>query len=398
MKILHTVESYLPLRHGMSEVVRQISEYLAQSGHDVSVATSYHPARARQHIGGVRIFQFNISGRMATGIVGDVDKYMEFLLDSDFDVIVNFAAQQWATDLALPLLDQLKARKVLVPTGFSGLGDPSFDQYFQSMLEWLPKYDACIYLSKTSKDYLWSKSYGIEHNAVIIPNGASADEFAAIKVNPIRGKIGVAEQSVLILHVAGYLSFDKGQLDAVRIVDSCRCANSALLIVCPDFDQPLWKIRNLRRLYIRLILLARMALNFFKQTKLICLSLDRRQTVASFIEADLFLFPSRIECSPLVLFEAAASRTPFLSTAVGNAVELAQLLGSGMIMPSSTKGARDRYVVPDIKKAALILRKLLSNGSLLSAMAERGYSAWKAGFTWESIAARYEMLYLRIIS
>ena len=46
MKILHTVESYLPARHGMSEVVRQVSERLVAKGHEVTVATSTPSARA----------------------------------------------------------------------------------------------------------------------------------------------------------------------------------------------------------------------------------------------------------------------------------------------------------------------------------------------------------------
>jgi L-malate glycosyltransferase len=47
-----------------------------------------------------------------------------------------------------------------------------------------------------------------------------------------------------------------------------------------------------------------------------------RETVAAYQAADLFLFPSDIERSPVVLFEAMASRTPFLTTAVGNAEEI----------------------------------------------------------------------------
>ena len=45
MKIVHTVESYLPAHHGMAEVVRQLSEGLVQLGHDVVILTSFHPER-----------------------------------------------------------------------------------------------------------------------------------------------------------------------------------------------------------------------------------------------------------------------------------------------------------------------------------------------------------------
>jgi glycosyltransferase involved in cell wall biosynthesis len=51
-------------------------------------------------------------------------------------------------------------------------------------------------------------------------------------------------------------------------------------------------------------------------------SLSRIETLAAYHQADLFLFPSNIECSPLVLFESIASKTPFLTTDVGNAKEI----------------------------------------------------------------------------
>ncbi|WP_094584261.1 glycosyltransferase [Synechococcus sp. BO 8801] len=104
MKILHTVESYLPARHGMSEVVRQISERLVARGHDVTVATRSDPARTGDSIEGVKVRGFDVQGKSAVGVWGDVSGYQRYLLGSDADVIVNFAAQQWATDLMLPLL------------------------------------------------------------------------------------------------------------------------------------------------------------------------------------------------------------------------------------------------------------------------------------------------------
>jgi len=64
MKILHTVESYLPSRHGMQEVVTQLSEKLVLMGHDVTVATSYDENRKSNIINGVKIADFNIKGNL----------------------------------------------------------------------------------------------------------------------------------------------------------------------------------------------------------------------------------------------------------------------------------------------------------------------------------------------
>ena len=58
---------------------------------------------------------------MHRGFSGEVERYKKFLLESDFDIIMNYTAQQWTTDLTFPFLAKISAKKVLVPCGFSGL-------------------------------------------------------------------------------------------------------------------------------------------------------------------------------------------------------------------------------------------------------------------------------------
>ena len=48
-------------------------------------------------------------------------------------------------------------------------------------------------------------------------------------------------------------------------------------------------------------------------------NLPREKVVDAFFEADLFVFASKVEYSPLVLFESAAAGTPFLTVPAGNA-------------------------------------------------------------------------------
>ena len=98
MRILHTVEQYYPVVGGMAEVVKQLSERLVRMGHEVTVATSALPERRQRIVGGVNIEEFPLSGNWTRGVSGDVIQYIEFLQCSDFDIVTNFAAQQWATD------------------------------------------------------------------------------------------------------------------------------------------------------------------------------------------------------------------------------------------------------------------------------------------------------------
>lgn len=413
MKILHTVESYLPARHGMSEVVRQISEGLVSLGHEVLVATSINPDRASEFINGVRICSFNIKGKSSLGIVGNIKAYQQFLLDFDGDIIVNFAAQQWATDLALPILNQLKAKKIFVPTGFSGLKDNIYSRYYEKMPQWLNLYDACVFLSCTYQDIAFARECIPSDKIVIIPNGASSKEFSSKDHLDIRTQLQIPSSHQVLIHVAGYISVDKGQLEAIKIFNKAEMRNATLVLVSPGFASrnylfslsPLTIIgvfydlirgRGLRRLLypIRLILeKQRLAFtNKRKSKQIIMKSLTRLETVSLFMQSDLFLFPSKTECSPLVLFEACASATPFLVTDVGNSKEIIRWTRGGELL-STVSRASGSSLQLDINESAKHLDRIISDGQLKLTMSSKAHAAWRSYFTWEDITKQYERLY-----
>ena len=53
------------------------------------------------------------------GIVGEVDRYRRFVLDGQWDIVMTYAAQQWTMDALLPIVEQIRAARVLAPCGFS---------------------------------------------------------------------------------------------------------------------------------------------------------------------------------------------------------------------------------------------------------------------------------------
>ena len=417
MKILHTVESYLPARHGMSEVVRQISERLVQRGHQVTVATSKDQQRHDNQIEGVEIRSFDVHGKSAIGVWGDVSGYQNFLLDFNPDIIVNFAAQQWATDLTLPLLSRLKARKVFVPTGFSALADPMFRNYFSAMGEWMRSYDACVFLSDSYRDIDFARSAGIESIA-IIPNGAAAEEFNRLKDSGLRERLGIPADHQLILHVAGYLSVAKGQAEAVEIFSRSSLSKATLLLVCPDFSKAATKALTpkqiLKGLYhmargkglrgiafptqLQLLRRFRRKRNRANDRQILGVSLSREDTISAFLDTDLLLFPSWIECSPLVIFEASAARTPFLVTDVGNASEIIRWTGGGRLLPGVRSNDREGSVQAELGAGALCLDDLMADQQVREQMATSAHEAWLRHFTWSRIAEQYEQLYRTLLA
>ncbi len=400
----------------MSEVVRQISERLVAKGHEVTVATGFYAQRNSPMIDGVRVESFSVFGKSATGVYGDISGYQRFILEFLPDVIVNFAAQQWATDLVFPLLENLRAKKVFVPTGFSALGNPAFRSYFESMRKWVHAYDAGVFLSEDYRDIQFAKDCGFDRIAYI-PNGAAEEEFESRYAGHLRAELGIPKNDFLVIHVAGYLSIAKGQMEAVQIFSESAIKNATLLLVCPNFAegfaQSLKPRQILRAIYhilrgrglraFQLPLRLKLAIKRYerknrvlgRQIKLV--SLPRVKTVEAFQNAQLLLFPSWIECSPIVLFEAAASRAPFLVTDVGNAREIIKWTSGGRILPGVKMDDEEGSMVANVQAGASMLNNLHASVALRETMAHAAHAAWMSYFTWGKIASKYEELYTALL-
>lgn len=389
LKILHTVESYYPSLGGMQEVVRQLSERLVKLGQEVTVATSENTLRKETSINGVQIQSFNIKGNFVRGLEGETDRYRQFLLDSEFDVITNFAAQQWATDIALPLLKNIKAKKVFVPTGFSGFYLPEYKQYFDEMKDWMKQYDMNVFLSNDYRDINFAKANGIIKNT-LIPNGAGEDEFLSSNSVDIRKKLGIASDAFLILHVGSYSGI-KGHSEACQIFLRSKIDNAVLLLVGNSnkvFEERYWYKVKLPLLLKR---------KHGKNKKIIITStLTRQETVAAYQSANLFLFPSNIECSPIVLFECMASKTPFLTTDVGNSKEIIEWSKGGLLLPTTIdeKGYSHAVIPSSVK----LLEELYADKVRRISLSDNGFNSWKHHFTWELITEKYLSLYKTLVN
>ena len=350
MKILHTVKQYHPSDGGMYEVVRQLSEKLVGLGHNVTVATTKLPNGYKPNLNGVKIVEFTINGNFVSGILGEVKRYQDFLINSNFDIITNFAAQQTLTDAMLPILDKIKAKKVFVPTGFAAFHVNEYQEYYKKMGDWLKKFDASVFLSNDYKDINYARENKAK-NVTMIPNGASVDEFSKKSDINIRKKLSISEDDFLILHVGAHTG-QKGHKEAIKMFSSADIKNTTFLIIgnegscikiCKKQELTLNKSKRYR----------------VEKKQLLVQQLNREETVLAFLTANLFLFPSNIECSPIVLFEAMASKTPFLATDVGNIKEIIGWSNGGLLLPTIKGVGLDSslksYIKRFIKKILLSL-------------------------------------------
>jgi glycosyltransferase involved in cell wall biosynthesis len=124
-------------------------------------------------------------------------------------------------------------------------------------------------------------------------------------------------------------------------------------------------------------------------------NLTREQTISAYLASDLFLFPSNIECSPLVLFECMASKTPFLTTNVGNSQEIIAWSNAGELLP--TKNLKNGLSIANIKHSAVCLENIYAQPDLRESMKKNGFDAFNEKFSWKKISNAYEELYTSMI-
>jgi len=392
MKILHTVEFYHPSKGGAQEVVKQLSERLVDLGHDVTVATTKINERKKSVVNGVKLVDFEISGNFGKGIKGsntELERYKKLVTSDDFDIVMTYAAQQWTVDVFLQVMDKVKAKKVFVPCGFSGLYEGTYKEYFQKMPVWLERYDRCVYLSEDYRDINFARDRGIKNDEVI-PNGAGKNEFGQPPKLDIRQKLGIKPDDFMILTVGSHTGM-KGHSEAVEILYNANISNAVLVINANSFGGGCTDQCRRAESHSRFN-----PKRWLHSKKIVNVDLPRNELIAAYFASDLFLFPSNLECSPLVLFEAVASGTPFLASEVGNSKEIVIWTGGGMLIP--TELDQRGFGKVDIQAGSKLLTDLYKDKKTRIRLGKQGRQKWLKRFTWEKICRDYEKLYKQVLA
>lgn len=397
MKLLFCCENYPPSIGGVQEVVRQIAERMAVKGHAVTVATGMHPTReADVMANGVRIVSFQISGGLVQGMHGTISNYQRFVVGGGFDAIMIKAAQQWSFDALIPVLSEITSRKVFIPCGFSGFHQPSYQNYFRQMPAWMAKFDALVFYASDYQDIRLARKHGLR-GIEILPNGADEREFSDTIAYGFRTEFGVGEDDLLLLTV-GSINGAKGHWEVARAFELAQLKRPATLII--NGNRPRRSKKGVAWQFIRECLQGRIPLSTLVRRinsrhgagkRIILCDMPRSVLVNSFKASDLFVFASSVEYSPLVLFEAIAAGTPFLSVPAGNAAEIARWTGGGVICKATCSSTGK--VQTDPKQLALAMAALLSDPEQLVHLGQSGRLAFtNGGFSWASIAERYESI------
>lgn len=358
MNLLLTCGLYHPSVGGAEEVCRRIAESMVERGHDVAVATARDPRRTSGELEGVRLIEFDIAGNWANGIEGDAEPYRQLLLGGGFDLTFHYAAQIWTTDLMLPLLGRLPAPAVLAPCGYSGLHNPEFARYFARLGRVLPGFAAVVHHSAHYQDAAYAADANVPR-CTVIPNGVDVDGGAAAG-QEFRSAYGLGNHP-LVLHVGNHTG-SKGHDLAIAAFRAAAPADARLAIIGDAFPGGC----------------AEACRQTGDSRVLVLEGLPRERVLQAFAAADVFLFPSRVECAPLVILEAMAAGLPWISSAVGNVREL--------------RGG----VVCDDPDIASTLRDLLADSARRNELGAAGRAAAREHHDWRRVLDSYEDLFHRV--
>jgi glycosyltransferase involved in cell wall biosynthesis len=217
------------------------------------------------------------------------------------------------------------------------------------------------------------KAFGDQHGITaysIIPNGADEGEFSSPQIG-FREKFGINTKYLLICVANFYRS--KGQDLVVNVFKRLNRDDVTLILIGnPVQDRNIWR----QRYYLEMRLKSMMSSNIN-----ILEDITREWVVSAYKEADIFVFGSQIECSPLVIQEAMAAGIPFVSTHCGDVSDY----------------ERFGDVVAGEDEMVERLNHLLDADELRSRMGTEAKNYWREHHTWDIIATQYEDMYKKLI-
>ena len=369
--ILVCCELFDPSIGGVQKVVKEIANNFIKLGNKVTIVTSRYDKKlpkVENYKKNLKIIRYKIKGNAIRGIIGEVKKYQKFIIESQFDYIFTYAAQQWTFDCIIPIIDRLKNKNIyFAPCGFSNLYDLRYFNYYKSIEKYLKKFNTNILHTNSYRDALFLKKKKV-YNKVLIPN-AAGDEFFYKSQIDIFKKLNIKKKELNFLNISNY-RFAKGQDISIIIFFLLFTKKKMNFVFIGDHKSS--------EIYFWYLKLLKKITEFFWRNKKIYFyeKLSRDEIVSAFFKFDLFIFTSRIECSPLVLYEASAAGLPFFSLDVGNAKEISKWMNSGKVY----------------KNIFFLLKELkwyLNNKSLLNKFRIKGRLNFKTKYNWTNISKEY---------
>ena len=371
IRILHTAVTYAPSLDGVAEVVRSISERMAQRGHEVHVATTGSDSRSgKAELEGVNIHRFNVKGNRTLGMRGEIDRYRRFVFSGGWDLMVNHCLQAWPTDALLNEIGIYPWPSILVTHGLS-TDNPLFDSYYREITRFISSYAKWACVSKVCEEFSLAEKCRLPKPAVI-RNGVDAQEWDRPTLS-LRRKWGI-DRKLWIVNVSNHNPW-KDHANFFRLASRLRSAGARFTLIGNTYPMAKWELGRIGiaggcayKCRLRTVLAGNAV-----ELKT---NLERYQVVSAIQEADVVVSTSKWEANSLVLLESMAAGTPWVSFDVGSARE-------------NTGGV----VVGSLGEMVNVVAELLRDADRRKRLGELGRARAAAQHDWDSITNQYEELY-----
>jgi len=322
ISILVATFTFPPNKDGVAEASSSMVQVFLNKGWHVDVATgpTSLPRNSLNFLGS-KIYEFAITGTpyFKDPFRGEIIKYRNFLLQGDWDLIV-FQSYWWPLYLALPILNQMRSKKILVSHGHSGINvslTPVFPfgilfylfTIYQSimMLGWLKKFERVVFLSRRCDfnnffDHYLAKLCKHPHIKVI-PNGVNSSQAFLPSGLSFRHKHNIPASCIFFLCVANYET-RKDQGFAVKAFRKAAIPNSVLVFIGSKFNQFSCSLQRDD---------APFAFHNSVGSIIWLENVPRDETLSAFSECDCFVLSSKREAQPIALLEAMNFSRPWVA-------------------------------------------------------------------------------------
>lgn len=350
MKILHLISS--SGFFGAENVVLQLSTELVALGHEVTIGIFYDRRRPNLELAekartqSLMVQEFECRGRLDWATVNLVSEYIkvnEVQIIHSHGYKSNFYAA----------LANFKVRKPMVSTCHNWIMTSSRLRFYAIIDKLvLRTFDVVVPVSAPIENALLA--VGISQRRVrFVGNGINVGNYRRRgDANKVRYELGIRGGDVVIGTI-GRLTSEKGHscfLAAAREVYSF-CKTTKFLIIGDG------KLMDALRMQATELGLAECVL-----------FLGKRDDISALLSAmDIFVLPSLVEGQPMALFEAMASETPVVATAVGDVPLILKHGELGLVVPPNDPVALANGILScmnDRERAGELARKALDQVSV----------------------------------
>ncbi len=382
MDILICTFSFPPQPGGVSHVADVQARGLAARGHRVTVATGHDPGRGQCPFPeGLEVVEFRVSGNAhpRSRYSGEIGRYLDFVGAFRGDVICCHCWQTWPMDLAVRAFPSTPARKALVSHGVSANSRIGWPRTLPSWLLWRPyvwremprilrAFDRVVMLSgRADRDRFYDRLLADRlgyRDITLIPNGVDLRAHQEA-LSDFRERFGI-DTSRMVLLVGAYYGLKNHRM-ALEAFLEARPEDATLVFIGPE--------RNAYSAALERRWQA--AKEGFPSCRVVCLDrLAREDILSAYRAADLYLCASRTEYFPLVVLDAMASATPFISTDVGCVGDL-----PGGVVVRTQSGM------------AGAVRELLGDEGRRRSLGAAGRAACESTYNWPRVIDAYETLF-----